>query len=93
MGYLGNVLALAPDYRGFDAIIAHGDSLLLPLTGKPVIRIFHGSALGEARSARSPGRAILQLGVYAQELLTARLQKGVWPSARAPAVRIRSCAT
>src|SRR6187455_866199 len=31
MGYLGNVLALAPDYREFDAIVAHGDSLLLPV--------------------------------------------------------------
>ena len=36
MGYLGNVLAIAPDYSGFDAIVAHGDSLLLPMTGKPV---------------------------------------------------------
>jgi phosphatidylinositol alpha-mannosyltransferase len=77
MGYLGNVLAVTPDYSGFDAIVAHGDSLLLPITGKPVIRILHGSALGEARSARSFGRGLLQLGVYAQELLTAMLQNGV----------------
>ena len=63
MGYLGNVLALVPDYREFDAIIAHGDSLLLPLTGKPVVRVMHGSALGEARSAASIGRRVLQLGV------------------------------
>ena len=56
MGYLGNVLALVPDYSEFDAIVAHGDSLLLPMTGKPVFRILHGSALGEARSARSIGR-------------------------------------
>jgi phosphatidyl-myo-inositol alpha-mannosyltransferase len=77
MGYLGNVLALAPDYSGFDAIVAHGDSLLLPMSGKPVVRILHGSALGEARSARSIGRGLLQLGVYTQELLTASLQRGV----------------
>jgi glycosyltransferase involved in cell wall biosynthesis len=76
MGYLGNLLALAPDYREFDAIIAHGDSLLLPLSGKPVIRLFHGSALGEARSARSLGRKLLQAGVYIQELATALLQPG-----------------
>ncbi len=76
MGYLGNVLAIAPNYAEFDAIIAHGDSLLLPITGKPVIRVLHGSALGEARSARSGGRALLQAGVYAQEVLTALLQKG-----------------
>ncbi|HEY6360411.1 MAG TPA: glycosyltransferase, partial [Vicinamibacterales bacterium] len=76
MGYLGNLLAIMPDYSEFDAIVAHGDSLFLPVTGKPIIRVFHGSAFGEARSARSIGRTLLQLGVYAQELLTAVLQNG-----------------
>ena len=71
MGYLGNVMALVPDYREFDAIIAHGDSLLLPLKGKPVVRVMHGSALAEARHATSVGRSVLQYGVYVQELLTA----------------------
>ena len=71
MGYLGNFLALVPDYGDFDAIIAHGDSLLLPLKGKPVLRVMHGSALGEARHATSAGRRLLQYGVYVQELLTA----------------------
>src|SRR5918997_5264396 len=47
MGYLGNVLALLPGYGEADAIIAHGDSLLLPLRGKPVVRLMHGSALWE----------------------------------------------
>jgi glycosyltransferase involved in cell wall biosynthesis len=37
----------------------------------------HGSALGEARSATSIGRAVLQLGVYMQELLTAACHTGV----------------
>jgi phosphatidyl-myo-inositol alpha-mannosyltransferase len=77
MGYLGNVLTVLPDYRDFDAVIAHGDSLLAPLCGKPVVRVLHGSALGEARSARSFGRVVLQLGVYAQELLTGLLYSGV----------------
>jgi phosphatidyl-myo-inositol alpha-mannosyltransferase len=77
MGYLGNLLALVPDYREFDAIIAHGDSLFLPLAGKPVIRVMHGSALGEARSASSMGRRALQLGVFAQELATAFVSRGV----------------
>lgn len=77
MGYLGNLLALVPDYREFDAVIAHGDSLLLPLTGKAVVRVMHGSALGEARSARSIGRRVLQLGVFAQELVTACAFRGV----------------
>ena len=77
MGYLGNLLALLPDYREFDAIIAHGDSLLLPATGKPIVRVLCGSALGEARTARSIGRSLLQLGVYVQELATAMVQGGV----------------
>jgi phosphatidyl-myo-inositol alpha-mannosyltransferase len=77
MGYLGNLLALVLDYRAFDAVIAHGDSLLIPLTGKPVLRVMHGSALGEARSATSIGRCLLQCGVYGQELLTAFVSRGV----------------
>ena len=77
MGYLGNLLAILPDYGEFDAIVMHGDSLLAPLTGKPVLRVMHGSALGEARSATSIGRWVLQYGVFAQELLTALLQNGV----------------
>ena len=76
MGYLGNVMALIPDYREFDAIIAHGDSLLLPLKGKPVVRVMHGSALGEAQHATSVGRYVLQYGVYIQELLTALTEPG-----------------
>lgn len=77
MGYLGNVLALLPDYSDFDAIVMHGDSLFAPLTGKPVLRVMHGSARGEARSATSMGRYLLQYGVFAQEWLTALLQDGV----------------
>jgi len=76
MGYLGNLLALLPRYHDADVVIAFGDSLLLPLTGKPVVRIMLGSALGEALSARSPWRFVLQLGVYAQELLTGFTQSG-----------------
>lgn len=76
MGYLGNLIALAPNYKDFDVIIAHGDSLLLPLRGKPVVRVMHGTALEEALTATSPGRAVLQIGVYAQELITALLQSG-----------------
>jgi glycosyltransferase involved in cell wall biosynthesis len=73
MGYLGNLLAILPDYREFDAVIYHGDSLLAFATGRPAVRVLHGSALGEARAAVSPGRAVLQFGVYLQELLTALL--------------------
>jgi phosphatidyl-myo-inositol alpha-mannosyltransferase len=77
MGYLGNVLALIPRYRDFDVVVAHGDSLLLGLSGKPVLRVMHGSALGEAQSAHSWGRWLLQYGVYIQELATAASQRGV----------------
>ncbi len=73
MGYLGNLLAILPDYREFDAVVFHGDSLLAFATGKPAVRVLHGSALGEARSASSAGRMVLQFGVYLQELLTAML--------------------
>jgi phosphatidyl-myo-inositol alpha-mannosyltransferase len=71
MGYLGNVLALRVDLSEFDAVIAHGDSLLLSMGRTPVVRVMHGSAKGEALHATSIGRALLQWGVYAQELLTA----------------------
>jgi phosphatidyl-myo-inositol alpha-mannosyltransferase len=76
MGYLGNVLALLPDYREFDLVVALGDSLLLPLARKPLVRIMCGSALGEALSASSPIRFISQTGIYAQELLTGLTQRG-----------------
>ena len=72
-GYLGNLLALQVDTRGFDAVIAHGDSLLLGMRRRPVVRVMHGSARGEALHATSLGRAVLQWGVYLQELLTAFL--------------------
>lgn len=75
-GYLGNVIALGPRYGDFDVVLAHGDSLLLPLRRKPVVRIMHGNALEEARSATSIVRAVLQSGVYVQELLTGFLQRG-----------------
>jgi phosphatidyl-myo-inositol alpha-mannosyltransferase len=75
MGYLGNLLWLLPRVSGFDVLLAHGDSLLLPLTGKPFVRVMHGSARGEAVSATSIGRSLLQAGVYLQELATAALHR------------------
>ena len=77
MGYLGNVLAIVPDYSEFDAVIMHGDSLLAPLAGRPVLRVMHGSARREAQSATTLGRYLLQYGVFAQELLTALCQDRV----------------
>lgn len=73
-GYLGNVLALLPRYGDVDALIAHGDSLLLPLRGIPLVRVMHGSAREEARTARSLARKVLQFGVWIQELITAGTQ-------------------
>jgi len=77
MGYLGNVMAALPDYGHADVVIAFGDSLLLPLRGKPVLRVMLGSALGEARSATSIGRFALQSGIYVQELASALLETTV----------------
>jgi phosphatidylinositol alpha-mannosyltransferase len=76
-GYLGNLLALQVDAREFDVMIAHGDSLLLAMRHTPVVRVMHGSARREAVHATSLGRAILQWGVYLQELLTALLSPTV----------------
>lgn len=75
LGYLGNLFSALPDYAGQDAVIAMGDSLLLPLRGRPVVRVMCGSALGEALSATTPWRFAMQMGVYAQELLGAALQR------------------
>jgi len=90
-GYLGNILAVMPDYADADVIVAHGDSLLLPLRGIPVVRVMHGSALDEARTARSWLRKILQFGVWGQEWLTGRTQSCVAISRntqmRYPAIR------
>lgn len=71
MGYLGNILALLARVGDADVVVAHGDSLLLPLRGRPVVRVMHGSAREEARSATSTGRRLLQWGVYGLERLTA----------------------
>jgi glycosyltransferase involved in cell wall biosynthesis len=76
MGYLANFLPLMLNCRGADVIIAHGDSCLLPMLGKPVLRVMHGSALGEALSASSPSRCLLQLGVYIQELWSGMILPG-----------------
>jgi phosphatidylinositol alpha-mannosyltransferase len=74
-GYVGNLINILPRYDA-DLLIVNGDSLLVPLLRKPLIRIMHGSALGEALSASHPLRFLLQLGVYPQELLAALLQRG-----------------
>ncbi|MGH9913774.1 MAG: glycosyltransferase family 4 protein [Pyrinomonadaceae bacterium] len=77
MGYLGNFISLLPRYLEADVIIAHGDSLLMPLLGRPLIRVMHGSALGEACSSKSALRFIMQLGIYPLELLSALTQVSV----------------
>ena len=76
-GFLGNLIALVPRYRSPGALIVHGDSLFLPLRGIPLLRIMHGSALDEARTAKSAKRRIAQYLVYIQERITARTQRTV----------------
>lgn len=77
MGYLGHFLALGLRPERGSVILAHGDSLLLPLLGRPVIRVMHGSAWEEARHATSPLRFLHQAGVYVLELLTTVTQRRV----------------
>jgi len=90
-GYLGNLLALFPTYGNAQVLIAHGDSLMLPFRGIPVLRIMHGSALDEALTSGSLFRMALQLGVYAQEWLTSITQPTVGVSrntrSRYPAIQ------
>jgi glycosyltransferase involved in cell wall biosynthesis len=90
-GYLGNLLALFPTFGDAQVLIAHGDSLMLPILGIPVLRIMHGSALDEALTSRSIFRMALQLGVYVQEWLTSLTQPTVGISrntrSRYPAIR------
>ena len=69
MGYFGNFLPLLLDLRAADALVAHGDSMFLPLLGKPVVRIMHGSSLAEALFATSAWRKVNCLGMYLQELV------------------------
>lgn len=76
MGYLGNAITAMPDFGDAEVILTMGDSLLLPLRRRPVIRVMHGSALGEAMSATSPLRFVMQFGVYLQELVTGMVQPG-----------------
>lgn len=73
MGYLGNLLWLIPSYREFDVLVSHGDSLLLALKHRHIFRIFHGSALEEAKNSTNPLRVVAQLGVFFQEWLTSVL--------------------
>jgi len=70
MGYWGNVIGCVPSYRSYDAVLVHGDSIFLPFKHSRIVRVLHGSALGEALSSSSPPRILLQLGVYLQEVIT-----------------------
>jgi glycosyltransferase involved in cell wall biosynthesis len=56
------------DYSRFDLVHAMGDNHLLGKT-RPVLRTFSGSALAEARSARSLHTRLMQLSLYPLELM------------------------
>jgi len=58
------------DVSGFDVVHAHGDNFLM-FRHSPQVRTFYGSALAEALSARSPGRAVSQAALWALEILGA----------------------
>ena len=67
-GLLGNFFFFLPSYKGTDVVLAFGDTALLGLKMRKVVRVMCGSALNEAISARNPVRLIAQLLIYIQEL-------------------------
>lgn len=75
VGNLGNWLGLLPGFRDADVILAHADSLLLPVWGKPVVRIVHANALLEAASAETALERAKLIFVHAQDVVTALTQK------------------
>jgi len=58
------------DLNKFDIIHAHGDDYMLFFLKKPIIRTFHGSALGELKTASSAKRKIHQFFRYFTEYLS-----------------------
>ena len=88
MGYLGNVLALLPDYRGFDA---HRRPRRQPAAAAPRqarVRV-HARQRYRGGDACQRHRAgfVLQCGVYVQELLTALTTSGTVAVSRQHAAR------
>ncbi len=73
-GLLGNLFFCLPSYKDVDVLLAHGDTALLGLKNRRVVRVMHGSALGEAFSASNPLRFLSQILIYLQELGSAMLQ-------------------
>ena len=74
-GLVGNIFFLLPRYEDIDVLVAHGDTALLGLRRPSVVRIMHGSGLGEAVTARNPLRFATQLAIYLQELFSALVQR------------------
>ncbi|MDE0821935.1 MAG: hypothetical protein OSA95_12490, partial [Opitutales bacterium] len=73
-GLFGNLFFFLPNYTGSDVLLAFGDTALLGLRRRNVVRVMCGSALNEAISARNPLRFIAQLIIYIQELGSALWQ-------------------
>ena len=63
-GLLGNIFFTLPSYKDLDVLVAHGDTALLWLRRPEVVRIMHGSGLGEALNSRNPLRFFLQLIIF-----------------------------
>jgi len=74
-GLLGNIFFTLPSYKDLDVLVAHGDTALLWLRRPEVVRIMHGSGLGEALNSRNPLRFLLQLIIYLLELFSALVQR------------------
>lgn len=61
------------DFSEFDVLHFHGDDWFFVRRNIPTVRTFHGSALGEARSATSLKRRLSMRLVFLLEKLSARL--------------------
>jgi phosphatidyl-myo-inositol alpha-mannosyltransferase len=59
------------DFRSYDIVHFHGDDWFYFRGSTPKVRTFHGSAIGEARSASSRRRRISQYYVHLMEKLSA----------------------
>ena len=62
-------------FDGFDVLHLHGDDFLLWWRRRPCLRTFYGSALGEALSATSWRRALVQALFYPFEFVSGALAR------------------
>lgn len=63
----------AVPWKGADVVHVHGDDWFFVRRGVPTVRTLHGSALSEARAARTWPRRLTRYGLYPLEHVSSRL--------------------